>query len=113
MISTLSGRIRLRVSQVGKSPLRHQCETLRPSGTGAESQVRIPPVSLVCQGLRTSRSQRWHFDLWPAPEEAEARIEAAVAVGGSVIDDSEAPSVTVLAERDGNKGCVCTDLGRS
>lgn len=57
--------------------------------------------------------QRWHFDLWLAPQEAEARIEAAVAAGGSVIDDSEAPSFTVLADPDGNKVCACTYLGRS
>ncbi|MDA8354833.1 MAG: 4a-hydroxytetrahydrobiopterin dehydratase, partial [Actinomycetota bacterium] len=47
-----------------------------------------------------------------APEEAEPRIELAVAAGGTVVDDSEAPSFTVLADPDGNKVCVCTYLGR-
>jgi len=56
--------------------------------------------------------QRWHFDLWLAPEIAEGRIKAAVAIGGSVVDDSEAPSFTVLADPDGNKVCVCTCLER-
>ena len=56
--------------------------------------------------------QRWHFDLWLAPEVAEQRIGAAVAAGGSVVDDSEAPAFTVLADSDGNRVCVCTAAGR-
>ncbi len=56
--------------------------------------------------------QRWHLDVWVAPEVAEARIAAAVAAGGTVVDDSEAPSFTVLADPDGNKVCVCTFLDR-
>jgi 4a-hydroxytetrahydrobiopterin dehydratase len=56
--------------------------------------------------------QRWHFDLWLAPEAAQERITAAVATGGSVVDDSQAPSFTVLADPDGNKVCVCTCLER-
>jgi len=57
--------------------------------------------------------QRWHLDLWLAPEVADARIAAAVAAGGTVVDDSEAPSFTVLADADGNKVCVCTHLDRA
>jgi len=56
--------------------------------------------------------QRWHLDLWVAPEVADARIAAAVGAGGTVVDDSEAPSFTVLADPDGNKVCVCTFLDR-
>ena len=47
--------------------------------------------------------QRWHFDLWLAPEMADERITAAVAVGGSVVDDSQAPSFTVLADPDATR----------
>jgi 4a-hydroxytetrahydrobiopterin dehydratase len=57
--------------------------------------------------------QRWHLDVWVAPGAAEARIAAAVAAGGTVVDDSEAPSFTVLADPDGNKVCVCTSLDRA
>jgi 4a-hydroxytetrahydrobiopterin dehydratase len=35
-----------------------------------------------------------------------------VAVGGSVVDDSEAPSFTVLADPQGNRVCICTAMGR-
>jgi len=57
--------------------------------------------------------QRFHVDVWVAPEVAEARIAAAVAAGAVVVDDSEAPAFTVLADQDGNRACVCTSLGRS
>ena len=57
--------------------------------------------------------QRWHLDLWVAAEVADARISAAVAAGGTVVDDSEAPSFTVLADPEGNKVCVCTFLDRA
>ena len=57
--------------------------------------------------------QRWHPDVWVPPEVAGARIAAAVAAGGSVVDDSEAPSFTVLADADGNRVCICTVLDRA
>lgn len=56
--------------------------------------------------------QRWHFDVWLAPEVADQRITAAVAAGGLVVDDAAAPSFTVLADPDGNRVCVCTASGR-
>jgi 4a-hydroxytetrahydrobiopterin dehydratase len=54
--------------------------------------------------------QRFHIDVWVAPEVAEQRIAAAVRAGGTVVDDSRAPSYTVIADRDGNRACVCTAL---
>ena len=63
-------------------------------------------------GPHDAPRQRWHLDVWVAPEVAEERIAAAVAAGGTVVDDSEAPSFTVLADPDGNKVCVCTFLDR-
>jgi len=56
--------------------------------------------------------RRWHFDLWLAPDTADQRIAAAVAVGGSIVDDSEAPAFTVLADPDGNRVCICCATGR-
>ena len=34
-------------------------------------------------------------------------IAAAVAAGGIVVDDSDAPSLTVIADQDGNTGVLC------
>ena len=52
--------------------------------------------------------QRFHIDVWVSPETADERIAAAVAAGGLIVDDSHAPSYTVIADQDGNKACVCT-----
>jgi 4a-hydroxytetrahydrobiopterin dehydratase len=54
--------------------------------------------------------QRFHIEVYVAPEVAEQRIAAAVAAGGTVVDDSNAPSLTVIADQDGNKGIVCVDV---
>jgi 4a-hydroxytetrahydrobiopterin dehydratase len=73
---------------------------------------RVPGLWFQGTGEHPTPRQRWHFDLWLAPEAAADRITAAVAAGGSVVDDSEAPSFTVLADPDGNRVCVCTCLER-
>lgn len=53
--------------------------------------------------------QRFHVEVYVAPEVAEQRIAAAVAAGGTVVDDSNAPGLTVVADQDGNRGVVCAD----
>ena len=52
--------------------------------------------------------QRFHLDLWVAPEVVEERIAAAVTAGGVVVSDADAPSYWVLADADGNRVCLCT-----
>ncbi|QFG68709.1 4a-hydroxytetrahydrobiopterin dehydratase [Ornithinimicrobium pratense] len=54
--------------------------------------------------------QRFHVEIYVAPEVAAQRIAAAVAAGGTVVDDSNAPSHTVIADQDGNRGVVCVDV---
>jgi 4a-hydroxytetrahydrobiopterin dehydratase len=39
--------------------------------------------------------QRFHLDVWVAPEAADQRITAAVAAGATIVDDSQVPSFTV------------------
>ena len=57
--------------------------------------------------------QRFHLDIRVPPEVAEERIEAALAAGGTLVSDERAPTFTVLADPQGNKVCVCTQIGRS
>jgi 4a-hydroxytetrahydrobiopterin dehydratase len=47
-----------------------------------------------------------HVDVSIAREQAEARLAAAVAAGGRVVDDSEAPNSWILADPAGNKVCI-------
>jgi 4a-hydroxytetrahydrobiopterin dehydratase len=88
-----------------------------PGNTVSDGSVidpanRVPPVWFQETGTHELPRQRWHLDVWLAPEIADERIAAALAAGGTVVDDSEAPSFTVLADPDGNRACVCTALAR-
>lgn len=71
---------------------------------------RVPILWFQDTDEHETPRQRFHLDVWVAPEVAEERIAAAVAAGGTVVDDSQAPSYTVIADPDGNKACVCTSL---
>jgi 4a-hydroxytetrahydrobiopterin dehydratase len=53
--------------------------------------------------------QRFHVEVYVAPEAIEQRIAAAVAAGGTVVDDSESPALVVIADQDGNRGIICFD----
>ena len=48
-----------------------------------------------------------HIDVSVARERAKARLEAAVAAGGRIVDESHAPSYWTLADRAGNRVCIC------
>lgn len=56
--------------------------------------------------------QRWHLDLRVPPEVAQARVDAALAAGGTLVSDAVAPRFWVLADAQGNRACVTTWLGR-
>ena len=47
-----------------------------------------------------------HIDVSVAKEHAEARLAAALAAGGRIVDASNAPGSWILADRSGNKVCI-------
>ena len=49
-----------------------------------------------------------HIDVSVPQEQAQARLDAALAAGGRIVDDSEAPINWILADRAGNKVCIAT-----
>lgn len=49
-----------------------------------------------------------HVDVSVAREHAEARVTAALAAGGRIVDDSEAPKNWILADRAGNRVCIAS-----
>jgi 4a-hydroxytetrahydrobiopterin dehydratase len=56
--------------------------------------------------------QRFHFDVRVPPEQAEQRVRAAIEAGGTLVSDARAPRFWVLSDKQGNKACVTTLLGR-
>lgn len=74
-----------------------------------DASGQVPILWFQATDEHETPRQRFHIDVWVPPEAAERRI-AAVAAGGLVVDDSQAPSHTVMADQDGNRACVCTML---
>jgi 4a-hydroxytetrahydrobiopterin dehydratase len=56
---------------------------------------------------------RIHFDVSVPHDEAQRRLAAALAAGGTVVSDKWAPAFWVLADPEGNEVCVCTWQGRN
>lgn len=89
----------------GSSEPRQGDDVVDPTG-------RVPNLWFQGTGAHETPRQRFHVDLWVAPEVAEERIAAGIAAGGRVTYDKEAPAFTVLADPEGNKVCICTCLDR-
>jgi len=47
-----------------------------------------------------------HVDVSVAREYAEARLAAALAAGGRIVDETDAPAAWILADRAGNRVCI-------
>jgi 4a-hydroxytetrahydrobiopterin dehydratase len=55
---------------------------------------------------------RIHLDIDVPHDAAKARIDAALAAGGTLLSDAAAPAFWVLADPEGNEACICTWQGR-
>ncbi len=71
---------------------------------------RVPNLWFGSADVDEEPRQRFHVEVYVAPEVAEQRIAAVVAAGGTVVDDSDAPSLTVIADQDGNTGILCVEM---
>ena len=94
----------------------HRAQALRPIGAHHGDTRDRDPVAQEAgrhdqdTDEHETPRQRFHIEVYVAPEVAEQRIAAALAAGGTVVDDSNAHSLTVIADQDGNKGVVCVDV---
>ncbi|MFI0965940.1 VOC family protein [Streptomyces sp. NPDC021080] len=70
-----------------------------PGGRGA-------PFSFQRMDAPRPRRNRVHIDVWVPYDRAGARIAAALAAGGRLVSDADAPSNWVLADPEGNEACV-------
>ena len=73
---------------------------------------RVPLLWFQHTDAHQTPRQRFHIDLWVPHDVADQRIAAAVAAGGQVVDEANAPSYVILADPEGNKVCVCTFVDR-
>lgn len=79
----------------------HPDEVVDPYGTG-------PTIWFQDTDEHPTPRQRFHMDIWVDPAEARARVQAALAAGGTMADESHAPSFWVLADAQGNRACICS-----
>ena len=83
---------------LGYAPL-HDDNGLDPLGQGSTVWMQdLDPAKPLRHAM--------HVDVSVARDHAEARMQAAVAAGGRVVDDSSAPGAWILSDRAGNKVCI-------
>jgi 4a-hydroxytetrahydrobiopterin dehydratase len=83
---------------LGYAPL-HDDNGLDPNGQGSTVWMQdLDPAKPLRHAM--------HVDVSVARDHAVARMEAAVAAGGRIVDDSAAPGAWILADRSGNKVCI-------
>lgn len=80
-----------------------------PSDEVRDATGRVPNLWFDDAADPAAPGQRFHVEVYVAPEAAEQRIAAAVAAGGVVVDDAGSPGLIVVADQDGNRGVVCVD----
>ena len=81
-----------------------------PSDEVRDATGRVPNLWFDDPDQSGTPGQRFHVEVYVAPEVVEERIAAAVAAGGTVVDDTKAPGLTVIADQDGNRAVVCVDV---
>lgn len=83
---------------LGYAPM-HDDNGIDPLGQGS---------TVWMQDLNPDRPLRhaMHVDVSVARDQAQARMQAAVAAGGTIVEDGAAPGAWILADRSGNKVCI-------
>jgi 4a-hydroxytetrahydrobiopterin dehydratase len=88
------------------------------AGAGGPDDPLVDPLAqgpaIWFQRMAAPRPQRnrLHLDISVPHDEAPARIEAALAAGGTLLSDQRAPAFWVLADVEGNEACITTWQGR-
>ena len=81
--------------------------------TGVADDIVVDPLghgsTVWMQELDEAKPLRhaMHVDVSIAREHVEARLAAALAAGGRIVDDSDAPGHWTLADSAGNRVCIC------
>lgn len=88
------------------------------TGADGPEDPLIDPVgqspAIWFQQMDQPRPQRnrIHFDISVPHDEAQRRLETALAAGGRLVSATRAPAFWVLADQEGNEACITTWQGR-
>jgi 4a-hydroxytetrahydrobiopterin dehydratase len=83
-----------------------------PDAAVVDPHGQGPAVWFQLMDAPRPQRNRIHLDISVPADELEDRLAAAVAAGGKVVHDAEAPAFWVLADPEGNEACLCTWQGR-
>ena len=72
-----------------------------------------PPVFFQQMDEPREQRNRIHLDLFVPADQAQARVSAAVAAGGRVVYDADAPAWWTLADPEGNELDIAVTVGRA
>ena len=86
--------------------------TSGPTGALVDPLGQGPAIWFQQMDAPRPQRNRIHLDVSVPHDEAESRIGAALAAGGRLVSDAEAPAFWVLADAEGNEACVTTWQGR-
>lgn len=78
-----------------------------PSDEVRDALGRVPNLWFGDVDPTKPNRQRFHVEVYVAPEVRGERIAAVIAAGGTVVDDSNFPGLTVIADQEGNLGVLC------
>jgi len=80
-----------------------------PSDEVRDATVRVPNLWFDDAAEDAAPGQRFHVEVYVAPEALDQRVAAAVAAGGTVVGDGSGSGLTVIEDQDGNRGVICVD----
>jgi len=83
-----------------------------PEGAIVDPAEQSAPIWFQQMDRPRPQRNRIHLDISVPHDEAERRIEAALAAGGRLAYADEAPAFWVLADAEGNEACVTSWQGR-
>jgi 4a-hydroxytetrahydrobiopterin dehydratase len=83
-----------------------------PEGPLVEPHGQGPAFWFQQMDAPRPQRNRIHVDVSVPHDEAPGRIAAALAAGGKLVDDKQAPAFWVLADAEGNEACISTWQGR-
>jgi GAF domain-containing protein len=89
----------------GRAGLRERAR-LRRLDHGPRGQA--PTVWFQQMDAPRPQRNRIHLDVSVPHDEAEGRIKATLAAGGTLVSDDAAPAFWTLADPEGNEACICT-----
>jgi 4a-hydroxytetrahydrobiopterin dehydratase len=81
-----------------------------PGDEVRDATARIPNLWFDDAPQDGAEPSRFHVEVYVPAEIVEDRIAAVVAAGGTVVDDSQSPALTVVADAEDNRGVLCADV---